>query len=236
MKITEKTLDILRNFMKFNNNILLIPGQEFYSREPNGEVIGIASVPEDFPAELGIMDLQSLLSYFKLVKDPDISVEGNKLVISGSGTTVKYTLADKDLIIYHDKRPDIPEDPFIVLDFTEEMLQLIQMSKNIGVVKADTIKFYTSGKGNFMVGVLNSENSASNNVTKEIEALESSPSEFELSFKTDQFVMMERGYKVELYERAIGSDQKAHFARFVSDDVEYLLPCKVNAGNFINHN
>ena len=57
MKLSENTLNVLKNFASINQGILVKPGKSLRTISSNKAILAEASVDEDFPTEFGIYDL-----------------------------------------------------------------------------------------------------------------------------------------------------------------------------------
>ena len=60
MKLSENTVNILKNFSTINQNILVKSGSQLRTMSTMKNILGEASITEDFPKEFGIYDLNEL--------------------------------------------------------------------------------------------------------------------------------------------------------------------------------
>jgi len=233
MKISKETIEVMQSFSRINNSLLLLEGNTFHTRDINRTIFATATVPDSFPSEIGIYDLTSLLRYLKLVGDePEIKMDGDDMLIQGKDTLVRYHSADKEMIICQETEPEIKEVPFATLNFNSDIVQLVRMVANVGVTKADTVEI--AGKnGTSAMRIYNTENSSSNVVTRFIKGdIINESIEYKVSFKTDQFAMIDSDYILSIYSREHNGGL-AFFGKFVSTNVSYLLPAKSNDGAFV---
>ena len=69
--LSQRTLDILKNFSTINSNILVKPGNDITTISPIKNVMSEATVEEDFETEFGIWDLSKFLGTISLFKKPE---------------------------------------------------------------------------------------------------------------------------------------------------------------------
>jgi len=66
MKLSEKTLGILQNFSKINQNILIKQGKKLKTMSIMKNILAEADVTEDFDKDFGIYDLNEFLTVLSL--------------------------------------------------------------------------------------------------------------------------------------------------------------------------
>jgi hypothetical protein len=98
MKISARTLNILKNFSGINNSILIDKGSviETISREQN--IIAIADVEERFPCQFAIYELNLFLAAISLFKDPDFEFGPKSVKISNGKTKIEYVYCQAEMI------------------------------------------------------------------------------------------------------------------------------------------
>ena len=67
MKLSEHTIEVLKNFAGINPNIVISPGQKLKTISEAKNILASAETTEDFPQEFGIYDLNEFLSVIGLV-------------------------------------------------------------------------------------------------------------------------------------------------------------------------
>jgi hypothetical protein len=100
MKLSEKTLAILKNFSSINQSILIKKGNKLRSISVMKNILAEAEVEETFPKDFAIYDLNQFLNGLGLHQDPDLDFENNSHVIIREGKRrVKYFFADPEVIV-----------------------------------------------------------------------------------------------------------------------------------------
>ena len=100
MKLSDKTLTILKNFAGINNSILVKEGTNLRTISVAKNILAEAEIPEDFPRDVAIYDLNQFLNGLSLHTDPDLDFsQDTYLTISEGRRKVKYFFADPQVII-----------------------------------------------------------------------------------------------------------------------------------------
>ena len=66
MKLSNKTLEVLKNFSNINQNILIEEGNVVRTISTMKNILGSATITESFPIEFGIYDLNEFLGVMSL--------------------------------------------------------------------------------------------------------------------------------------------------------------------------
>ena len=100
MKLSDKTLTILKNFAGINNSILVKQGTSLRTISVAKNILAEAEIGEEFPREFGIYDLNQFLNGLGLHQDPDLDFkEESYLTIREGKRRVRYFFADPNVII-----------------------------------------------------------------------------------------------------------------------------------------
>ena len=100
MNLSDNTLGILKNFAGINNSILVKKGNQLRTISVAKNILAEAEIPEDFPRDVAIYDLNQFLNGLSLHQDPDLDFsEETYLTISEGRRKVKYFFADPQVII-----------------------------------------------------------------------------------------------------------------------------------------
>ena len=100
MNLSDNTLGILKNFAGINNSILVMEGIQLRTISVMKNILAEAEIPEDFPRQFGIYDLNQFLNGLSLHSDPNLDfTEQSYLTISEGRRKVKYFFADPQVII-----------------------------------------------------------------------------------------------------------------------------------------
>ena len=100
MKLSEKTLNILKNFSSINQSILVKQGNQLRTISVAKNILAEAEIKEDFPRDFAIYDLNQFLNGLSLHQDPEMDFSPDSyLSIREGKRRVKYFYADPNVII-----------------------------------------------------------------------------------------------------------------------------------------
>ena len=100
MNLSDNTVNILKNFAGINNSILVKQGNQLRTISVAKNILAEAEIPEDFPRDVAIYDLNQFLNGLSLHQDPDLDfTEETYLTIREGRRKVKYFFADPQVII-----------------------------------------------------------------------------------------------------------------------------------------
>ena len=140
MKISNETLEILKNFSEINQSIVIKPGKKIKTINSLKNILAHADVEEDFPMEVAIYDLTEFLGLLTSLPDAEVEFKDSHLVVSSAKRKVKYFYADSDYVVKPDKEIELPdceinfkltEDFFNNLFKTANILQLNDISLKV---------------------------------------------------------------------------------------------------------
>ena len=99
MKLSDKTLVILKNFAGINNSILVKRGDNLRTISLAKNILAEANIKEEFPRDFAIYDLNQFLNGLGLHQDPELDFrEDTFLSIREGKRRVKYFFADPQVI------------------------------------------------------------------------------------------------------------------------------------------
>jgi len=110
MKLSDSTLTVLKNFAGINNSILVKEGSQLRTISVAKNILAEADIPEDFPRDVAIYDLNQFLNGLSLHQDPNLDfTEDSHITIKEGKRRVKYFYADPQVIIAPpDKEINLP--------------------------------------------------------------------------------------------------------------------------------
>jgi len=100
MKLSDKTLSLLKNFSGINQSILFKEGDKLRTISVMKNILAEATITETFPKDFGIYDLNQFLNGLNLHQTPELDFENDKYVIIREGKSrSKYFFADPSVIV-----------------------------------------------------------------------------------------------------------------------------------------
>ena len=112
MKLSDQTLNILKNFAGINNSILVKQGAQLRTISVAKNILAEAAIDEDFPRDFAVYDLNEFLNGLSLHQDPDLDFSPDSYISIKEGKRrVKYFYADPNVIVSPpDKEITLPSD------------------------------------------------------------------------------------------------------------------------------
>ena len=100
MKLSDKTLSLLKNFSTINQSILFKQGSKLRTISVMKNILAEATVEEELPKDFGIYDLNQFLNGMGLHQSPELDFENDGHVVIKEGRMrSKYFFADPSVII-----------------------------------------------------------------------------------------------------------------------------------------
>ena len=156
MKLSNKTLNIFKNFADINNSILVKQGTQLRTISVAKNILAEANIEEDFPRDFAVYDLNQFLNGLSLHQDPDLDFSPDSYISIKEGKRrVKYFYADPNVIVSPpDKEITLPsEDVHFQLDSSalEKLLKaaaVYQLPDLSAVGEAGVVKLVVRDKKN----------------------------------------------------------------------------------------
>ena len=129
MKLTEKTLNLLKNFASINQSILFKKGSSLRTMSVMKNILAEADISEEVPQDFAIYDLVQFLNGISLYGDPELDFQNESYLTirDGKNHRTKYFFADPSVVVAPpDKTLTLPtEDVSFTLD-TNNLTQLLK--------------------------------------------------------------------------------------------------------------
>ena len=132
MKLSDKTLSVLKNFSTINQSILFKRGSKLRTISVMKNILAEATIGEEIPKDFGIYDLGQFLNGLGLHHNPELDFANNGHVVIKEGKMCsKYFFADPSVIITPpDKEIAIPTED---VSFELSTQQLDKLLKAAGI-------------------------------------------------------------------------------------------------------
>ena len=100
MKLSDKTLTLLKNFSSINQSILFKEGSSLRTISVMKNILAEATIEEELPRDFGIYDLNQFLNGLSLHSSPELDFANNGYVMIREGKSrSKYFFADPNVIV-----------------------------------------------------------------------------------------------------------------------------------------
>jgi len=217
MKLTERTIKVLKNFSTINQSIRFQPGETLKTMSPMKTILAEAKLDMKFEKEFCIDDLSRFLSALSLYDDYTLDITPVRVVINGGAHKVsqlKYMCADPEfLVLPPEKEIKFPD---ALIKFTLTNTDLKSTRKAMDVLGLSEIAIV--GKdGDLALQAINSEGKLKDSYSLPIGKTNH---EFKIIFKIDNLKLISADYSV-----AIGQKNGKGIAKFTGIDfpVEYFI-------------
>ena len=191
MKLSEKTLTVLKNFAGINNSILVKQGTQLRTMSVAKNILAEAEIDEEFPRQFGVYDLNQFLNGLSLHQDPDLDfTEESYLNIREGKRRVKYFFADPQVIISPpDKKITLPSED---VHFQLESSSLDKLLKAAAVYQLPDL-CVVGEAGAVRIVVRDKKNDTSNSYSV---AVGETDKEFSFNFKVENIKIIPGSYDV----------------------------------------
>jgi hypothetical protein len=212
MKLSDKTLTLLKNFSGINQSILIKEGNNLRTISVMKNILAEATVEEEFPKNFGIYDLNQFLNGIGLYHSPELDFdnEGHVMIREGKSRS-KYFFADPNVIVTPpDKSIVLPSEDVCFLLDTKELDKLLKASSiyqlpDLSVVgEAGVVKLVVRDK----------KNDTSNEFSVIVGETDE---EFVFNFKTENIKILPGTYEVVISKKLLSRFVNTNF------DVKYYI-------------
>lgn len=216
MKLSEKTVSILKNFSTINQGIQIKPGNEIRTVSKLMNVLAKATVPDTFTDEVVIYDLNQFLGAVTSLSNPDISViskgaDSKKAVIQSGDIKVVYGLSNESMIVAAPSKDLKVENAEVKFTLTESSVNSIL--KFAGILGLENIVAVGDGK-NVSFASMNTKDDDTNSTSIVVGTTDKT---FRFIFNTENFKMLPGNYEVSITAKGL-----SHFKN-TKDPVEYWI-------------
>jgi|TARA_Y100000592_G_scaffold92658_1_gene154691 hypothetical protein len=132
MKLSETTLNLLKNFSSINQSILFKSGTKLRTISVMKNILVEATVTEDFPRDFGIYDLNQFLQGMSLHSSPELDFAEDEFVTIREGKMrSKYFFADPSVIVSPpEKEINLPSED-VSFDLTSQQLEKLKKAASV---------------------------------------------------------------------------------------------------------
>jgi len=130
MKLSDKTISVLKNFSSINQSILFKEGNKLRTISVMKNILAEATITEDFSKDFGIYDLNQFLNGLSLHQDPELDFAQDGYVVIREGKSrSKYFFADPNVIVTPpEKAINLPSEDVSFQLSTEQLDKLLKAS------------------------------------------------------------------------------------------------------------
>jgi hypothetical protein len=194
MQISNETIQILKNFAAINSNIMIRKGKTLSTISTAKNIFAKAEVVEDFPTEVAVYDLNSLLALLTLMENQNVEFGDKSLNISKDNGKFEYFYSSPTVIV---AAPDksIEIDNHYQFKLSSEDVNMIM--KAAAITSSPTITISSKGE-DVSLTIGDKKNDTANTYKKIIGTSEHS---FECHMAVENFKIVPDAYNVTISKK-----------------------------------
>lgn len=222
MKLSNETLNVLKNFAGINSGIEFKQGNKISTISSTKTVLAKATLKDDFPQDFCIYDLNQFLSVHSLNKDTELDFDSQNVIFKAGRSKTKYRMTAKNMIVSPpDKELKLPS---VDASFRLTQEDLAQALKNAAVLQSPNIAFESDGSKVYVTVFNAKDDSAHINTTEIGEA--NIDKVFKAVFLVENFKMISDTYNVQVSSAGLSS--------FVNEagDMQYFIAIEAKDSKF----
>ena len=198
MKLSDKTLSVLKNFSTINQSILFKQGSKLRTISVMKNILAEATITEEFPKDFGIYDLNQYLNGLALHNNPELNFEADNYVVIKEGRSrSKYFFADPSVIITPpEKSIDLPSED-VTFDLSTD--QLDKLLKAAAIYQLPDLAV-VGGDGVVKVVVRDKKNDTSNDFAITVGETDAT---FSFNFKVENIKILPGTYTVVVSQKLL---------------------------------
>ena len=191
MKISNETLNVLKNFSTINSSLVVKSGSVIRTVSPVKNILAEYTCTETFEQDFALYDLNEFLGGLTLFKDPEFVFDNaSYLTIKSGRSKVKYFFSDPSLITSPSDKQIPMDGDNVEFELGEEVLSSLLKAASVYQLKDLSL---ISDDGEINLVVRNKDNDTSNNFSAKVGETDK---EFVFNFKIENIKIIPDVYKV----------------------------------------
>ena len=215
MKLSEHTVEVLKNFASINQNLVIKEGNTLTTMSAMKNIVAKAEVEESFKKEVAIYDLNEFLASLSLFASPVLEFNEGFVTIKEENTpknSLKYFYSDPSVVTSPNKTITMPSKE---VSFKLNGDNLTKLKRAAGVIGAPDLVLEKKNADVFLT-VKDKKNDTANTFSIDVDTV-ADGSDFKFFFKVENLKLMDGDYEVDISSKNI-----SHLASS-NKDVEYWV-------------
>ena len=215
MKLSEHTVDVLKNFATINQNLVIKEGSTLTTMSAMKNIVAKAEVEESFDKEVAIYDLNEFLASISLFTSPILEFDDGFVTIKEENNpknSLKYFYSDPSVVTSPNKTITMPSKE---VSFKLNGENLNKLKRAAGVIQAPDLVLEKNNTDVFLT-VKDKKNDTANTFSIDVDTV-ADGSDFKFFFKVENLKLMDGDYNVDISSKNI-----SHLASS-NKDVEYWV-------------
>ena len=215
MKLSDHTVDVLKNFASINQNLVIKEGSTLTTMSAMKNIVAKAEVEESFDKEVAIYDLNEFLASISLFTNPVLEFNEGFVTIKEENNpknSLKYFYSDPSVVTSPNKTITMPSKE---VSFKLNGENLNKLKRAAGVIQAPDLVLEKKNTDVFLT-VKDKKNDTANTFSIDVDTV-ADGSDFKFFFKVENLKLMDGDYDVDISSKNI-----SHLASS-NKDVEYWV-------------
>ena len=200
MELTEKTMQVLKNYATINPNIVITEGNVIKTVSEAKNVLSSVELDVSFPQTFGIYELSEFLSVLSLVDSPRLKFEDSYVLVTDSAgrSRIKYFYSDIDMLTTPSKDIIMPETE---VKFTLDSATLSSIKRAASVL-GHTEMSVSASDGVVSLSVIDNNDRTSNVYSIDVDGV-FAEEKFNFIFNISNLKMIDGDYEVGISKKLI---------------------------------
>jgi len=200
MELTEKTMQVLKNYATINPNIVITEGNVIKTVSEAKNVLSSVELDVSFPQTFGIYELSEFLSVLSLVDSPRLKFEDTYVLVTDSAgrSRIKYFYSDIDMLTTPSKDIIMPETE---VKFTLDSATLSSIKRAASVL-GHTEMSVSASDGVVSLSVIDNNDRTSNVYSIDVDGV-FDEEKFNFIFNISNLKMIDGDYEVGISKKLI---------------------------------
>ena len=206
MKLSEKTLALLKNFSTINQSILFKKGNTLRTMSVMKNILAEADIEEEIPQDFAIYDLVQFLNGIDLYDNHELDFknESHLYILGGKNNRTKYFFADPSVIVAPpEKTLTLPSEDVCFTFDNNQLISILKASAIYGLPDLSAV----GEAGVVKLVVRDKKNDTSNEFAINVGETDR---EFSFNFKVENIKILAGSYNVVISEKLL--------SRFVNEN------------------
>jgi len=204
MKISTKTLDVLKNFSEINQSVLIKKGSTIKTVSIQQNILAHAEVEESFPQDFAIYQLNEFIGVLTTMNNPDLTFHDKYVMLSQeNGACTKYFYAEPSVVVAPEKDVIFPSPDFTFMLLEKQYNDLMKMSS---ILQLNDVMIKGCSKSNKMfLAITNKKNDTSNDYSIDLLGESIVKESFKMYFKVENLKVIPGDYVVAVSSKGISN-------------------------------
>jgi len=206
MKLSEQTIEILKNFGTINESIMFQTGKVIRTVSKTKNILAEFKSEDEVTKDFSVYDLNNFLAVLTMFNGTEIELEENacKLISADGRNKLKYYYCDPEMITLAPSKPIAMPEAEIQFTFTKEDYNHLKRITNVLGTSDVAVK---SDGSKVSILAFDTKNDAS--ATNELVMCDGNGDVYNILFKMQNFVMYPGNYIVNISSKGVSNFKHA---------------------------